>query len=232
MQVFARYLTGVFNARNNRVTLSSSFANYWWWYKHYFLAVGSEEGDSLDPKASDDAKALMMWVKSVLAKYWILLCCGAFLLVGLQNEVSVYQIGYMAIFLFILICYQVSRSYICINYFSGYQIYIYIYIYIYIECVEQRSSENQRWSRKRICRNCQFFYLICSRWLWRPSAYIYFRHLKKWLLRTLLDLQYNFGGGDGSYLPNKLNEDLKANNTIGDPQPFIPEKSTSPKNFI
>ena len=120
-----------FNARNNRVTLSSSFANYWWWYKHYFLAVGSEEGDSLDPKASDDAKALMMWVKSVLAKYWILLCCGAFLLVGLQNEVSVYQIGYMAIFLFILICYQVSRSYICINFFSGYQIYIYIYIYIY-----------------------------------------------------------------------------------------------------
>ena len=99
-----------FNARNNRVTLSSSFANYWWWYKHYVLAVGSEEGDSLDPKASDDAKALMMWVKSVLAKYWILLCCGAFLLVGLQNEVSVYQIGYMAIFLFILICYQVSRS--------------------------------------------------------------------------------------------------------------------------
>lgn len=50
----------------------------------------------------------MMWVKSVLAKYWILLCCGAFLLVGLQNEVSVYQIGYMAIFLFILICYQVN----------------------------------------------------------------------------------------------------------------------------
>ena len=141
-----------------------------------FLAVGSEEGDSLDPKASDDAKALMMWVKSVLAKYWILLCCGAFLLVGLQNEVSVYQIGYMAIFLFILICYQVSRSYICINYFSGYQIYL--YIYIYIESVEQRSSENQRWSRKRICRDCQFFYLICSRWLWRPSAYIYFRHLK------------------------------------------------------
>ena len=80
----------------------------------------------MDPKASDDAKALMMWVKSVLAKYWILLCCGAFLLVGLQNEVSVYQIGYMAIFLFILICYQVSRSYICINDFSGYQIYIYI----------------------------------------------------------------------------------------------------------
>ena len=71
------------------------------------LAVGSEDADSLDPKASDDAKALMMWVKSVLAKYWILLCCGAFLLVGLQNEVSVYQIGYMAIFLFILICYQV-----------------------------------------------------------------------------------------------------------------------------
>lgn len=70
------------------------------------LAV-NEEGDALDPKASDDAKALMMWVKSVLAKYWILLCCGAFLLVGLQNEVSVYQIGYMAIFLFILICYQV-----------------------------------------------------------------------------------------------------------------------------
>lgn len=68
----------------------------------------NEEGDALDPKASDDAKALMMWVKSVLAKYWILLCCGAFLLVGLQNEVSVYQIGYMAIFLFILICYQIS----------------------------------------------------------------------------------------------------------------------------
>ena len=50
----------------------------------------------------------MMWVKSVLAKYWILLCCGAFLLVGLQSEVSVYQIGYMVIFLFILICYQVT----------------------------------------------------------------------------------------------------------------------------
>ncbi|KAL9975258.1 hypothetical protein ACROYT_G012400 [Oculina patagonica] len=72
------------------------------------MSVGSEEADTLDPKASDDAKALMMWVKSVLAKYWILLCCGAFLLVGLQNEVSVYQIGYMAIFLFILICYQIS----------------------------------------------------------------------------------------------------------------------------
>ncbi|XP_074617953.1 piezo-type mechanosensitive ion channel component 1-like isoform X1 [Acropora palmata] len=71
-------------------------------------AVGSDEGDALNPKASDDATALMMWVKSVLAKYWILLCCGAFLLVGLQNEVSVYQIGYMAIFLFILICYQIS----------------------------------------------------------------------------------------------------------------------------
>ena len=70
--------------------------------------MGSDEGDALNPKASDDAKALMMWVKSVLAKYWILLCCGAFLLVGLQNEVSVYQIGYMAIFLFILICYQVN----------------------------------------------------------------------------------------------------------------------------
>lgn len=52
----------------------------------------------------------MIWVKSVLAKYWILLCCGAFLLVGLQNEVSVYQIGYMAIFLFILICYQISLA--------------------------------------------------------------------------------------------------------------------------
>lgn len=78
-------------------------------------AVGSEEADTLDPKASDDAKALMMWVKSVLAKYWILLCCGAFLLVGLQNEVSVYQIGYMAIFLFILICYQVIRSIVDYN---------------------------------------------------------------------------------------------------------------------
>lgn len=72
------------------------------------MSVGSDEGDALDPKATDDAKALMMWVKSVLAKYWILLCCGAFLLVGLQSEVSVYQIGYMVIFLFILICYQIS----------------------------------------------------------------------------------------------------------------------------
>lgn len=77
------------------------------------LAVRSEDADTLDPKASDDAKALMMWVKSVLAKYWILLCCGSFLLVGLQNEVSVYQIGYMAIFLFILICYQVILVMLC-----------------------------------------------------------------------------------------------------------------------
>jgi len=77
------------------------------------LAVRSEDADTLDPKASDDAKALMMWVKSVLAKYWILLCCGSFLLVGLQNEVSVYQIGYMAIFLFILICYQVTLVMLC-----------------------------------------------------------------------------------------------------------------------
>ncbi|XP_031574449.1 piezo-type mechanosensitive ion channel component 2-like [Actinia tenebrosa] len=69
-----------------------------------------DDVDGMDARASDDAKALMLWVKSVLAKYWILLCCGAFLLVGLQNEVSVYQIGYMAIFLFILICYQISLS--------------------------------------------------------------------------------------------------------------------------
>lgn len=87
------------------VTILCCYDTYCTFSKHD-LAVG-EEGDTLDPKASDDAKALMMWVKSVLAKYWILLCCGAFLLVGLQNEVSVYQIGYMAIFLFILICYQV-----------------------------------------------------------------------------------------------------------------------------
>ncbi|XP_020894049.1 piezo-type mechanosensitive ion channel component 1, partial [Exaiptasia diaphana] len=68
------------------------------------------EYDALDERASDDAKALMLWVKTVLAKYWIILCCGAFLLVGLQDDVSVYQIGYMAIFLFILICYQISLT--------------------------------------------------------------------------------------------------------------------------
>ena len=51
---------------------------------------------------------LMRWIKSVFSKYWILVCCGAFLLVGLQNDVSMYQIGYMAIFLFLFVCYQVN----------------------------------------------------------------------------------------------------------------------------
>lgn len=72
---------------------------------HLSLCTASSVEANME--ATDDAKALVMWVKRVLAKYWILLCCGAFLLVGLQNDVSVYQICYMAIFLFILICYQV-----------------------------------------------------------------------------------------------------------------------------
>ena len=36
---------------------------------------------------SDDAKELMLLAKSVLAKYWIIVCCAAFLLVALQSEV-------------------------------------------------------------------------------------------------------------------------------------------------
>ena len=91
--------------------------------------AGTEfEVDGLEHWASDDAKALMMWIKSVLAKYWILLCCGAFLLVSLQNDVSVYQIGYMAIFLFILLCYQVivhCGSYQLLMYCGSYRVIVY-----------------------------------------------------------------------------------------------------------
>lgn len=56
---------------------------------------------------SDDAKEFMAWMKSTLSKYWILFCCFAFLLVALQNEVSLYQIFYMVIFLMVFIIYQV-----------------------------------------------------------------------------------------------------------------------------
>eukprot|EP00794_Sanderia_malayensis_P018687 gene18687-20574_t len=57
---------------------------------------------------SDDAKEFMQWIRSTLAKYWILVCCSAFLLVALQKDVSLYQIFYMVIFLFGFIVYQFS----------------------------------------------------------------------------------------------------------------------------
>ena len=56
---------------------------------------------------SDDAKEFMQWIRSTLAKYWILLCCAAFLLVALQKDVSLYQIFYMVTFLIGFIVYQV-----------------------------------------------------------------------------------------------------------------------------
>ena len=58
---------------------------------------------------SDDAKELMLLAKSVLAKYWIIVCCAAFLLVALQSEVSLYQIFYMVIFLMGFVVYQVKE---------------------------------------------------------------------------------------------------------------------------
>ena len=58
---------------------------------------------------SDDAKELMLLAKSVLAKYWIIVCCAAFLLVALQSEVSLYQIFYMVIFLMGFVIYQVKK---------------------------------------------------------------------------------------------------------------------------
>ena len=63
----------------------------------------------------------------MLSKYWILVCCGAFLLVGLQNDVSMYQIGYMAIFLFLFVCYQVYVSWqVGVFLFFGLSVYIVI----------------------------------------------------------------------------------------------------------
>ena len=72
-----------------------------------FVSVESdlEDIDAVPP--SDDAKEFMQWIRSTLAKYWILLCCAAFLLVALQKDVSLYQIFYMVTFLIGFIVYQV-----------------------------------------------------------------------------------------------------------------------------
>ncbi|CAB4011361.1 Hypothetical predicted protein, partial [Paramuricea clavata] len=73
---------------------------------------GNETSHSISATGDTTVDVILMrWIKSVLSKYWILVCCGAFLLVGLQNDVSMYQIGYMAIFLFLFVCYQVSFSF-------------------------------------------------------------------------------------------------------------------------
>ena len=78
--------------------------------KSYCLLLLLVESDIEDIDAgppSDDAKEFMQWIRSTLAKYWILICCAAFLLVALQKDVSLYQIFYMVIFLIGFIVYQV-----------------------------------------------------------------------------------------------------------------------------
>ena len=75
---------------------------------YFYLLENETRGIRSDTADGSVDVILMKWTKSLLSKYWILVCCGAFLLVGLQNDVSLYQIGYMAIFLFLFICYQVG----------------------------------------------------------------------------------------------------------------------------
>lgn len=55
----------------------------------------------------------MSTLKKMLAKYWILVCCAAFLLVALQDNVSLHQIFYMVIFLAGFVIYQVLCCYCC-----------------------------------------------------------------------------------------------------------------------
>lgn len=96
---------------------------------------------------SDDAKEMMAWIKSTLAKYWIVVCCFAFLLVALQNSVSLYQIFYMVIFLMGFVVYQFSlRSWKTILrslwwFMVVYSIVILLTIYTY-----QFDNMHQYWS--------------------------------------------------------------------------------------
>ena len=86
----------------------SAFPSYVTDYLIYISHAGNETSHSVSATGDTTVDVIFMrWIKSVLSKYWILVCCGAFLLVGLQNDVSMYQIGYMAIFLFLFVCYQV-----------------------------------------------------------------------------------------------------------------------------
>ena len=74
------------------------------------LVENAEAMDQMDHTPSDDAKEFMNWMRSTLSKYWILICCSSFLLVALQNDVSLFQIFYMVIFLFGFIIYQVWKG--------------------------------------------------------------------------------------------------------------------------
>lgn len=46
-------------------------------------------------------------IQTLLAKYWILACCGALLIVSLDSQPTIYQIIYMFLFLLLTVTYKV-----------------------------------------------------------------------------------------------------------------------------
>ncbi|CAH1268772.1 PIEZO2 [Branchiostoma lanceolatum] len=98
---------------------------------------------------SELMKQMGNYAVQVFSKYWIFVCAGMFLLVSLSGKVVMYRILYMALFLFFIICYQLSyttwrrimRTFWWVV--IGYSMFVLILLYTY-----QFKSVPQFWHNK------------------------------------------------------------------------------------
>ncbi|XP_071959086.1 piezo-type mechanosensitive ion channel component 1-like [Antedon mediterranea] len=66
------------------------------------LAERTDTTDQVDTVKSETMMIIGSAIMDLIAKYWILLCGGMFLIVSLQDNVDCFKIIYMALFLFIM----------------------------------------------------------------------------------------------------------------------------------
>ncbi|XP_035679168.1 piezo-type mechanosensitive ion channel component 2-like isoform X10 [Branchiostoma floridae] len=114
--------------------------------EHMGSRTSSENQERED---SELMKQMGNYAVQVFSKYWIFVCAGMFLLVSLSGKVVMYRILYMALFLFFIICYQLSyttwrrimRTFWWVV--IGYSMFVLILLYTY-----QFKSVPQFWHNK------------------------------------------------------------------------------------
>ncbi|XP_065675959.1 piezo-type mechanosensitive ion channel component 2-like [Hydra vulgaris] len=127
---------------------------------------------SVDPVGSNHATEFIKFIKSVFAKYWILVCCTAFLIVALQNNVSLFQILYMVIFLIGFIIYKFSlRAWKIILRPLWWFMVIYSILLLLIIYTYQFENMPQNWA-KTTKLNDQWLLDIGLRSLEKPTLFI------------------------------------------------------------
>ncbi|XP_033122825.1 piezo-type mechanosensitive ion channel component 2-like isoform X4 [Anneissia japonica] len=86
----------------------------------------AETGDHVDRVQSETMMVIGAAIMDLIAKYWILLCGGMFLIVSLQDTVDCFKIIYMGLFLFLMTIFVFSwRLFRVIVYFFWWIVVIY-----------------------------------------------------------------------------------------------------------